>query len=157
MTARTGLPRRPYPQRAVRPLEERIFEKVDADGCCWLWTGAKNIGGYGAVSLGRRDGAAIVHRLVWKLLVGPIPEGMELDHLCRVRECCNPDHLQPVTRAVNVARGAQRAGIHRRAACINGHPFTPDNTITTLRGTHTCRTCRCLANRRYRARKKQRP
>lgn len=105
--------RRPYPTRAVVPLADRLFPKLDASGPCWLWTGALNRYGYGHISRGRRLGAVRVHRAVWELLVGPIADGLELDHVCRVRHCCNPDHLEPVTRAVNVARGARRAGTAR--------------------------------------------
>ncbi len=140
--------------RAATPLAERLFPRVDADGICWLWTGARNRGGYGVISRGRRDGAVIVHRAVWELLVGPIPEGADLDHLCRVRACCNPDHLEPVTRAVNVARGARRAGVERGTSCRRGHPFTPENTITTSRQRRACRTCKTETQRRYRIRRK---
>jgi hypothetical protein len=136
--------------RAVKPIDERLFARVDADGPCWLWTGAKNRGGYGVISKGRRDGVAIVHRVVWELLVGPIPEGADLDHLCRIRECCNPDHLEPVTRAVNVARGSRRAGVGRSFRCQ--HPMTPENSVTTPKG-RTCRTCKNATQKRYRRRK----
>lgn len=141
--------------RRARPIEERLFPKVDATGICWLWTGATNRGGYGVISKGRREGAVIVHRTVWQLLVGPIPDGTELDHLCRVRSCCNPDHLEPVTRAVNVARGSQRSGAPRKTNCINGHPFTPENTLPNGPHGRACRQCMNAANRRYRARKKE--
>ena len=140
--------------RAAKPIEERLFPKVDATGICWLWTGAKNRGGYGVISKGRRQGAAIVHRAVWELLVGPIPAGTELDHVCRIRACCNPDHLEPVTRAVNVARGSRRAGVQRQTRCRNGHRFTPENTLPNGPRGRACRECKNDANRRYRARKK---
>ncbi|MUN41494.1 HNH endonuclease signature motif containing protein [Actinomadura litoris] len=138
--------------RKVKPLDERLWARIDADGPCWLWTGAKHRNGYGAINRGRRGlGTAVVHRFVWELLVGPVPEGMDLDHLCRVRECCNPDHLQPVSRPDNVARGAYRAGAPRAFRC--DHPETPANTVRTGRQ-RTCRTCKNEANRRYRARMK---
>lgn len=94
--------------RRVRPLADRVFEKVDVTLFCWEWKGAICPGtGYGHVGLGRRtDGVGVVHRVVYELLVGPIPPGMDLDHLCRNRACCNPDHLEPVTRSVNNRRGA---------------------------------------------------
>jgi hypothetical protein len=140
--------------RAAKPIEERLFSKVDATGICWLWTRAKARNGYGVINLGRQSGTRVVHRVVWELLVGPIPDGTELDHVCRVRACCNPDHLEPVTRAVNVARGSRRAGAQRQTQCRNGHRFTPENTLPNgLRG-RACRECKNDANRRYRARKK---
>lgn len=71
---------------------------------CWIWTaGTTGKTGYGAFHDGTRSITA--HKFVYELLVGPTPDGMELDHLCRVRLCCNPDHLEPVTHAVNTARG----------------------------------------------------
>ena len=84
-------------------------------GDCWTWTRAK-VDGYGQV----RDpdaGRVQVHRALWEILVGLVPEGLELDHLCRNRACANPDHLEPVTRSENVRRG--RAG--RRRFCLRGH------------------------------------
>jgi len=111
---------RKYSQRAVIPLETRLFAKIDAAGPCWLWTGG-TAGGtpgdrYGYIGPGRRGSGPMlrVHRVVWELLVGPIPEGLELDHLCRVRICCNPDHLEPVTHRENLRRGAHGPGIPRK-------------------------------------------
>lgn len=144
--------RKPYPLRAVKPIEDRLFPRIDADGPCWLWTGATNRNGYGAINRGRRLGMARVHRVVWELLVGPIPEDMDLDHLCRIRTCCNPDHLEPVTRALNVARGAHRAGAPRGFRC--GHPCTPENSVVSGRRSRTCRTCKNETSRRYRTRRK---
>jgi len=94
--------------RRVTPLAERVFAKVDMTLFCWEWKGAVcRYTGYGKVGLGRRgDGVGYVHRVVYQMLVGPVPEGMDLDHLCRNRACCNPDHLEPVTRSENNRRGA---------------------------------------------------
>jgi hypothetical protein len=98
-----------YKLRAVVPLSERLFPKVDAEGDCWLWTSSRSAAGYGVIGRGRRgDGVAYVHRAVYEILVGPVPVGLVLDHLCRVRHCCNPDHLEPVSIGVNVERGARR-------------------------------------------------
>jgi HNH endonuclease len=90
----------------IRPtVEQRFWAKVDqGDGTgCWLWTGAKLHGGYGHMRGGTADTTA--HRIAYELLVGPIPKGLEIDHLCRVRACVRPDHLEPVTRAENDRRG----------------------------------------------------
>lgn len=141
--------------RTAKPIAERLFPKVDAAGICWLWTGAKYRSGYGAINQGGDKGVTVVHRVVWQLLVGPIPDGTELDHLCRVRACCNPDHLEPVTRAENVARGSQRAGVPRRTHCKNGHEYTPENTLPNGGHGRACRTCMNAANRRYRLRQKE--
>lgn len=147
---------RPYKQRAVVPLADRLFPRIDAGGDCWLWIGALQREGYGAINLGRPRRVARVHRVVWELLVGPIPDGLTLDHLCRVRRCCNPDHLEPVTLAENVARGSRRAGLARQAKCRRaGHPLTPENLAPNGRGRGRgiCRECKNEANRRYRERK----
>lgn len=82
--------------------ERRFWSKVDASGDCWLWTGAPHLG-YGRFSRGR-SGATYAHRVAYELLVGPIPDGLTLDHLCWNTLCVNPDHLEPVTRAENTRR-----------------------------------------------------
>jgi hypothetical protein len=91
----------------------RFWEKVDADPAdgCWLWTGRRNVGGYGVTSYnfaGRNHWLA--HRLSYSLAAGPIPAGMVLDHLCRVRHCVNPDHLDPCTAVENSRRTARFGG-----------------------------------------------
>ena len=91
----------------VAGLPERIRVKLRQHGECWLWTGRKNRIGYGYMSwLGSER---VVHRIVWELLIGQIPEGKVLDHVrkrCRHRNCCNPAHLEPVTPKVNTHRGS---------------------------------------------------
>lgn len=91
------------------PVEEwasRFWDKVDKDGHdgCWLWTDATSWNGYGRFYTGSRVMSA--HRLSYELAVGPIPDGLQIDHLCRVRACVNPAHLEPVTLAENIRRGA---------------------------------------------------
>lgn len=89
------------------------------------------------------------HRLVYELLVGPIPDGLQLDHLCRNRGCVRPDHLEPVTRRTNILRGTGPSAIHaRKTQCPHGHPY--DRTVTR-RGT-TERRCSTCENARGRAR-----
>lgn len=97
-------------------LRARFFEKVspEPNTGCWAWTGAVNSRGYGSVGMGcRGHGRAIVraaHRVSWLLERGELPEGLVLDHLCRNPWCVNPAHLEPVTHAINVQRGAQARG-----------------------------------------------
>jgi len=137
-----------------RTLEERFMEKVLVDETtgCWLWQASLSLG-YGKI--GTDDGSRGAHRVSYKLFVGPIPEGYTLDHTCHTndptcpggecihRRCVNPAHLEPVTLAVNKARGqslpAQNA---RKTHCDHNHEFTPANTYVTAEGYRTCRTCR---------------
>lgn len=122
---------------------------VDANGC-WIWPGAKFRGGYGNVGVvdadGRRRNAGL-HRVAYEYLVGPIPERMDLDHVhergCRSTSCCNPAHLEPVTRRENLLRGDTISA--RRAAtthCPAGHAYTDENTMRSSRGQRSCRACR---------------
>ena len=115
-------------------------------GACWVFASAPP-GGYGRVGLNGRT--YLVHRLAYSLLVGPIPEDLDLDHLCRNRSCWNPEHLEPVTRAENLRRGHGVAvAIQRRADanrgkthCDHGHPFTAKNTRIRANGSRACRAC----------------
>lgn len=121
-------------------VANRFWPKVDKAGDCWLWTGVRNPKGYGRFHLGGR--LLMAHRIAYELTVGPIPEGMQLDHLCRTRACVRPDHLEPVTQRVNILRGvAPSAQNAQRAECVNGHAFTPANTYTTPNGRRQCRVC----------------
>lgn len=104
----------PEKRKQVRnmPLLDRFFLHVDIQDC-WIWTSV-TINGYGA--FGIDNGATAAHRWLWKTLVGPIADGLQLDHLCRNPPCVNPDHLEPVTGGENVRRGAtvMRARFNRR-------------------------------------------
>lgn len=115
---------------------------------CWEWLDYKTIYGYGHFSpvAGKTVRA---HRFAYELWIGPIPEGLVLDHLCRNRACVNPAHLEPVSVRVNTLRGigisAQRA---RQTKCSSGHEFTPENTGTSSTGNRRCRTCERLQKAR---------
>ncbi len=138
--------------------EDRFWAKVDKDGTggCWLWTaGASH--GYGGVRVDGRYQKA--HRVAYELIVGPIPEGLELDHLCRVRNCVNPAHLEPVTHRENALRSPIMGGWHRGIThCLRGHPFDEANTYVyhTAKGGvgRACRECLAFRKRRARARAK---
>lgn len=93
-------------------------------GSCWIYSGRINDKGYGIFVLDEVDVRA--HRWSYEQLVGPIPEGLDLDHLCRVRECVRPEHLEPVTTKVNVLRGEGITARHaRKETCAKGHALTP--------------------------------
>jgi hypothetical protein len=117
----------------------RFLAKVGKGGDCWTWTGvARGTGGYGGF---RYDGRMqFAHRVSYELLVGPIPEGLVIDHLCRNRKCVNPEHLEPVTQTENMARGSAA-----RTHCKQGHEYTPENTVPVHNGSTASRWCRiCL-------------
>jgi HNH endonuclease len=84
------------------PIEERFWAKVDRSGDCWLWTASRLKNGYGCFRIGGKTLGA--HRVAYEIVVGPIPAGTDLDHLCSVKHCVNPAHLEVVTRAVNMKR-----------------------------------------------------
>lgn len=121
------------------PAESRFWAKVAmlTDGC-WTWMGAIGSHGYGSFWLGRKDWT-LAHRYSYERLVGPVPDGYELDHLCRNRECVRPDHLEPVTGAENKRRAmAVRPLV---TECRHGHAYDDDNTVINSKGYRECRTC----------------
>jgi hypothetical protein len=125
-------------------------------GPCWEWTAAKT-NGYGIVQYDGRTQRA--HRVVYACLRAPIPDELELDHLCRNRGCVNPDHTEPVTGIVNNARSNSASAIHaRQTHCKRGHEFTPDNTYRAVRERgkqeRFCRECSRIRDRERYARKK---
>jgi hypothetical protein len=136
-------------------LPERLAEKIDFDGDCWMWIAATTSEGYGTVRLSNPRRMRDAHRVVYESLIGPVPVGLELDHLCRVRHCVNPDHLEPVTHQENVRRGRSPAAAHMtKTHCPQGHPYDETNTYRPP-GTNqrTCRQCRNAASQRYKQRK----
>lgn len=104
--------------RSCRPVLYRIADRVAlTDSGCLVWLGSINPYGYGQVQVGRRgEGVRQVHRVLYEKVHGPVPAGMELDHLCRNRVCCHPDHLEPVTRLENILRGIAARRAERGAA-----------------------------------------
>lgn len=134
-------------------ISERFWSKVDrttANGC-WLWTGTLTKG-YGHVQIGSRsDGSrrkVYAHRLVYESQVGPIPDGLELDHLCRTKACVNPQHLEAVPHRENVMRGESPVARHaRKTVCVYGHPLNEENTYL-VNGSRRCRICRRDHNRK---------
>ncbi len=135
--------KKPHPPRKVTPTEERFWQHVEKTDSCWIWTAGKVGGGYGAFSLthSKRINA---HRYSFLIHGGHIPEGYQLDHLCRNPSCVRPDHLEAVTPKVNSQR-AKDATSYKRTHCRKGHMFTPDNTIMVMQRGKQVRRCKyCL-------------
>lgn len=121
---------------------ERILANITAEpnSGCWLWLKTCNQKGYGTIGVpGRRN--AFVHRLTYEHFVGPIPDGLVLDHKCCVTSCVNPQHLRPMTIYENAALGDPNRWIRERRTCPSGHTYTEETTIRTPSGGRRCRVC----------------
>lgn len=153
----------PTGSNAPRP-DVRFFEKVQPRGDCWVWTASHDDHGYGIFSAKRiRSGGHIVRAHIWsyEYFMAPVPEGLQLDHLCHDttctlgsecphRSCVNPWHLEPVPPAVNTERGCGQ----RRQACPSGHAYDIANTYINPMGAQVCRTCTATYRARYDAKKR---
>ena len=133
------------------PLRERIEQNVviDRDTGCWIWQLSVLKSGYGCIRVSGRTHTA--HAVAYRVFCGQVPDGLELDHLCGVRECCNPQHLEPVTHRENVLRGRGRAAKAAITHCPHGHAYSEDNTYVN-QGRRFCRACGNARARAYKAR-----
>ena len=125
---------------------EQLEARIQKGDGCWEWQGAISKRGYGAV---RWEGKTRpVHRIVWELEIGPIPEGMVIDHLCRNRRCCRLDHLRVTTHRENIIAGTGFGAVNAaKTHCPQGHEYTPENTYVYKQPKgnwgiqRVCRTC----------------
>lgn len=136
----------------VRTPLERWLDRVDKSETCWLWTGRRNANGYGTFDLGY--GSVLAHRFGYEAFVGPIPDSLPLDHLCRVHHCVRPAHLEPVSHRENNLRGFWG----QREACKSGHPYV-EGSYRLAPGKYgyqvrRCRICERESQARYQARKR---
>lgn len=131
-----------FGESVTRPLDKRLNERIaELPNGCWEWTGKRQPNGYARISVNGRQ--QLVHRVMYERIVGPIPEGLVIDHLCRNRACVRPGHLEPVTIAENLIRGDSNA---HKTHCPQGHPYSGDNLYVENAGKawakRRCRTCK---------------
>jgi hypothetical protein len=126
---------------------ERFWASVEQTETCWLWTGSLRVNGYGQIQVDGRN--VLAHRFSYELLVGPIPDGLTIDHLCCNRACVNPSHMEPVTNVENVMRGESQAARNARSdRCSRGHRFDEENTYWRPDGRRSCRKCKARSARK---------
>ncbi len=150
------------PEYTIEKLPTYLRDRVVIDPVtgCWVWARGRSSKGYGYATVGGKSMA--VHRLSWRTVVGPIPDGYWVDHICRNRPCCNPNHLRLVTPKQNALENNSGHGAVNAAKthCVNGHEFTPENTIIKPRSTkkenmrRCCYECQRIASMMNKRRKR---
>jgi len=135
-----------------RDILKRFWKKVKKTEGCWEWTAYIRRDGYGQWGTRYMKLAPLVaHRVSYCLLIGPIREGMTIDHLCRNRKCVNPEHLEMVTQRENILRGVGLSAMNaRKTHCPKGHPLSGDNLASHRLPVRVCRTCASRRCREYR-------
>jgi hypothetical protein len=136
------------------PIIDRLVRQTDRSGPqfknlgpCWIWTGAiRKSTGYGAFTIyigPNKTRSTTPHAIAYELSIGKVPEGLQLDHLCRNRICCNPDHLEPVTPKENILRGKGLASLNaKKTHCKEGHLLSGENLHINGKGARVCMICR---------------
>ena len=141
--------------KVVRTIQERTIAKIDRDTDCWKWKGAFHVNGYcqaGSVG-GRGTKSVYAHRVMYEVFFGPIPEGLQVDHLCQNKGCINPLHLEAVTPRENTLRGPGPSAINaRKKECKRGHPFKGDNLLIVEKwNRRVCKICQAIRTKRSNA------
>ncbi len=137
---------------AKRSHEARFWSHVEKTLTCWRWVGSINRGGYGSCGNPGTRKTMLAHRRSWEMANGPIPAGLQLDHICKVRCCVRPDHLDLVTSWENTLRGNNQAAINaQKTHCFRGHEFNAENARTDRHGHRICRICARVSKNRRRA------
>lgn len=132
---------------------ETFWNKVKKTDTCWLWTGSNNGVGYGEIRI--KGKKFYTHRLSYEWSKGKIPKGYQIDHLCRVPACCNPEHLEAVTPKVNVNRGNTAKPHFIKTHCVNGHEYAKFEYKRNDGKGRNCSECVRNASREYQRRKRE--
>jgi len=142
-----------YLQLISESEQKRFWSKVDKTDGCWFWKAATLQNGYGVFNL--RGTIAYAHRIAYLAAKGTISETLVVDHICRTRNCVNPNHMREITRGENVSIG--RNALREKTHCVNGHPFSGHNMCRVGRRQYrACRICHQRRNEEYRRRLRQR-
>lgn len=131
----------------LNDVPDYFWKRIEMTDGHWLWTGYMNRGGYGTACMNRAKYYA--HRVFYTVFIGPIPEGLQIDHLCRVKNCVNPEHLEAVTIYENISRVSEEARA-RKEYCLQEHSQDANNHYLTSDGRRRCNQCRTEYMRRYR-------
>jgi hypothetical protein len=138
--------------KSLKTFEQRFWEKVEFTEYCWNWVACRHKDGHGKI--GKNGKTFYAHRIAYELLVGPIPDGLVLDHICRNTSCVNPIHLEPVTQKINTNRGISPPALQLLIThCPLGHEYNEENTYH-WRGHRRCRICNAIKAKEYRDRVK---
>lgn len=135
----------------MTPVIERFLNKISVvDSGCWEWLGSQNNRGYGVFWFNSLP--TLSHRFIYEYYHGKIENTLEIDHLCRNRDCCNPEHLEAVTHSTNIMRGDHQ---NRKVThCPRGHEYNEENTRHTKVGSRICRKCQSIAQKEFQKNKK---
>jgi len=136
----------------IEDVVNNFWTYVELTDTCWLWTGGKKGEGYGNYPTGADRGLErYAHRFAWQHCMGEIPAGYELDHICGIRNCVNPEHLQLVERGFNGLQGGKNSANKREAKthCKRGHEFIEGNTYVRPDGSRVCKKCHALREKEY--------
>lgn len=133
--------------RPQNTVERMLVVNVDQSTECWLWTGSISSNGYAKAAMKRA--MVLPHRVFYEHFKGVIPQGIQIDHLCKVRHCVNPIHLEAVTAAENNRRSTSPSALNgRKANCHRGHALTGPNLYTTPDGRRQCKACQPIRQER---------